>query len=166
MENKPKVTAKRSRKVSSVMSAVVAQNAKNAKIRVKQFDTSDGFIAHVENVSNGILEMPLELANANAFVRREWCLENGVEAIRAYDDAYTSRRAVYMPMNNNGWRPESTIRQRLMSLKKVGITNLHYVRCETNPVQYAMAISLDWSNGEPETFGGADLVFIYKISDK
>jgi len=157
-------------KSAKVQSAIIKANATNAGKRVKQFSTDDGLVTFIDGLLKSRKAMPLALANLKttdgAQARREWCNANGFAPIAVYDDGFAQRRATYQPMNKDGWRPEASMRVRLESLLGIGIGGLGYTRADTNPKQYAQVMSLDWTQGEPKSYEGSDLVYLYKVATK
>ena len=150
---------------ASVRTAVVRANARNASRRVKQFSTDDGLLDLLANLP--ARKMPAELVadktRTGAQRRREWCEQNGVTIVRVYDDGIATRRATYAPVNENGWRPENGLRERLLSLAGIGVDGYGYTRTETNWTQYQQVMGLDWTNGEPADYHGADGVYLYRV---
>jgi hypothetical protein len=171
VKNTHTATAKRSQtrtvpttRAKSLRNAVIRANGENASRRVKQFATDDGLVDYLDSLP--AKKMPAKLVNdktANgAELRREWCEAHGIAPVRAYDDGFSDRR-VGKPLNKDGWRPENAILQRLTKLATVDARAFHMTRYETNPVQLATALALDWSAGIPTDFDGADLVYIYRV---
>lgn len=156
--NAPKSAKGKSTK--TVAMAIAKANAVNASRRVKQFATTDGVVELLDSLTK---KMPVAILNDTAERRREWCIANGVNAVAVYDDGLCERRNSEMPESKDKWRPEATIRQRLASIAGVNGEHFHYTRAESSPDQFKKVISLDWSKGIPENFGGADLVFIYRV---
>lgn len=175
MAKTTKATAKQSQTTSkqagirsrqpNIRTAVVKANARNASRRVKQFATDDGLLDLLASLP--ARKMPADLANdktkTGAQRRREWCKQNGATIVRVYDDGIATRRATYAPINKDGWRPENSIRERLLSLAGIQVAGFHYTRTETNWEQYKMVLALDWSNGTPDNYEGADEVYIYRV---
>ena len=182
MASTPKTTAKRSRtipsttskkagvptrKSASVRDAIVKANAENARKRVKPFSTDDGLIEYLDTLAKSPAmphALTLDGSKEGAELRREWCEKNGILAVRAYDDGFMERRAG-CPENINGWRPENAIKVRLDRVRGAyPAIVFHYTRHDTNYYQCTHAQSLDWSKGQPASYEGADMVYIYKVA--
>jgi hypothetical protein len=154
------------RKPASVRDAIVKANATNARKRVKPFATEDGFIDLLDRITK-LSPMPHALTTdgtkEGAEARREWCVKNGIPTVRAYDDGLMERRAG-CPQDINGWRPDNAVRIRLDSVRGAFASVVfHYTRHDTNYYQCTHAQSLDWSNGQPDSYEGADMVYIYTV---
>jgi hypothetical protein len=155
------------RKPASIRDAIVKANAVNARKRVKPFATDDGFIDYLDSIAKSPAmphALTLDGTKEGAELRREWCESKGIAPVRAYDDGLMERRAG-CPENINGWRPENAVKIRLDRVRGAfPAIVFHYTRHDTNYYQCTHAQSLDWSKGQPDTYEGADMVYIYKVA--
>lgn len=151
---------------NKLLLALAKHNLTAAGARVRQFDLTDGFHQFVGTEVKASKPMPYDTANADATVRREWLENNNGVFVRVYDDGLIARRAIYKPNRATGWRPELAVRSRLLSVAPHLDFSVGYLPAETNGTQFRTVSALNWENGAPDDFEGADAVYLYRIAPK
>lgn len=158
--------AKSTARSSKLLLALARHNMVASSARVRQFDLTDGFYQFVDTEVRKSTPMPYSISSSSASIRRAWLENNDGLFVLVYDEGLCARRVEYKPRNNDGWRPENTVRVRLQSCAPHMDFQTGYVSAEPNSVQYRTVAGLDWSAGAPDDFAGADAVFIYRIAPK
>lgn len=153
----------------SLALSVARANAEHAGKRVRPFMTADGLVDWLDALA---VKIPASVWNkaqtlgttARAAMLREWCNENGrAGLVLAFDDGFCQRRNDKYPDKVENWRPANNVRERIDSLPSPWCEKFGYVSGEIAPIQLARAQMLDWSNGLPDNFEGADSVFIFRL---